>query len=53
MDKVGADFRATIKSIVDRLGANPAIMVVPIGRENTFKCIVELLTRKVYIWGSD
>ena len=53
MDKLGADFRATIKSIVDRLGANPAIMVVPIGRENTFKGIVDLLTRKSIVWGSD
>jgi len=53
MDKIGADFRATIKSIVDRLGANPAIMVVPIGREHDFKGIVDLLTRKSYIWGSD
>ncbi len=53
MDKVGADFRATIQSIVDRLGANPAIMVVPIGRENLFKGIVDLLTRKAYVWNTD
>ncbi len=53
MDKVGADFRATVKSIVDRLGANPAVMVVPIGRENTFKGVVELLTRKAYVWSTD
>ncbi len=53
MDKLGADFRATIQSIIDRLGANPAIMVVPIGRENTFKGIVDLLTRKSIVWGSD
>jgi elongation factor G len=53
MDKLGADFRATIQSIIDRLGANPAVMVVPIGRENTFKGIVDLLTRKSIVWGSD
>jgi elongation factor G len=53
MDKIGADFRATIQSIVDRLGANPAVMVVPIGRENLFKGIVDVLTRKAYVWGSD
>ncbi len=53
MDKVGADFRATIQSIIDRLGANPAIMVVPIGRENTFKGIVDLLPLKAYVWNSD
>lgn len=53
MDKVGADFRATIQSIEERLGARTAVMVEPIGRENTFKGIVDLLTRKVFTWGSD
>ncbi len=53
MDKLGADFRATIKSIEERLGAHPAVMVVPIGRENTFKGIIDLLTRKALVWGSD
>ena len=53
MDKLGADFLSTIKSIEERLGANPAIMVIPIGSENTFKGIVDLITRKALIWGSD
>src|SRR5476649_980816 len=53
MDKLGADFLATIKSIEERLGANPAIMVLPIGVESTFKGTVDLLTRKSFIWGSD
>ncbi|MBI2033094.1 MAG: elongation factor G [Candidatus Levybacteria bacterium] len=53
MDKLGADFFATIKSIEDRLGANPAIMVLPIGFESSFKGIVDLLSRKAYVWGSD
>jgi len=53
MDKIGADFRATVQSIIDRLGANPAIMVVPIGREHEFKGVVDLLTRKAYVWNTD
>jgi len=53
MDKLGADFLATIKSIEDRLGANCAIMVLPIGFEATFKGTVDLLTRKAYVWGSE
>ncbi len=53
MDKLGADFLATVKSIENRLGANPAIMVLPIGAEQTFKGIVDLLEKKSYIWGSD
>jgi len=53
MDKLGADFRATIASIEDRLGARTAVMVVPIGRENTFRGFVELLTRKAMIWSGE
>ncbi|MBI4130790.1 elongation factor G, partial [Candidatus Roizmanbacteria bacterium] len=53
MDKVGANFLATVESIKRRLGANPAIMVLPIGSESTFKGTVDLLSRKSYIWGSD
>jgi elongation factor G len=53
MDKIGADYRATIQSIIDRLGANPAVMVVPIGKEHTFKGVVDLLTRKAFIWNTD
>ncbi|MBI4078914.1 MAG: elongation factor G [Candidatus Levybacteria bacterium] len=53
MDKLGADFLATIKSIEDRLGANTAIMVLPIGFEASFKGVVDLLNRKAYVWGSD
>lgn len=53
MDKIGADFRATIHSIEERLGAHTAVMVVPIGREHEFKGIIDVLTRKAYVWGSD
>src|SRR5512142_338418 len=53
MDKVGADFRFTIGQIEERLGARTAVMVVPIGREQTYKGIVELLTRKAYVWNTD
>jgi len=53
MDKLGADFLATVKSIEDRLGANPAIMVLPIGAESSFVGTVDLLSRKALIWGSD
>src|SRR5258706_11172438 len=53
MDKLGADFLQTVRSIEVRLGANPAIMVLPIGAENTYKGNIDLLTRKAIIWGSD
>jgi elongation factor G len=53
MDKLGADFLQCVKSIEDRLGANPLIMVLPIGAEQTFKGIVHLMEMKAYIWGSE
>lgn len=53
MDKTGADFLKTVKSIEDKLGAKTAIMTLPIGREQNFKGIVDLLTKKSFIWGSD
>jgi elongation factor G len=53
MDKLGADFLATVKSIEDRLGANTLIMVLPIGSEQTFRGVIHLLDMKSYIWGSD
>ncbi len=53
MDKLGADFFFTVRSIEERLAAKCAVMVLPIGRENTFKGVVDLLTRKSFYWGSD
>jgi len=53
MDKLGANFLKTVESIERRLGANPAIMVLPIGAENTYVGNVDLLTRQVILWGSD
>jgi elongation factor G len=53
MDKLGANFLQTVKSVEDRLGANPAIMVLPIGAEDTYQGNVDLLTRQSFIWGSD
>ena len=53
MDKLGADFEATVEEIKDRLGANPIIMTVPIGKESEFKGIIDLLTLKAKIWDQD
>ncbi|TXG78648.1 elongation factor G [Candidatus Dojkabacteria bacterium] len=53
MDKLGADFLATVKSIEERLGANTAIMVLPIGSEQTYVGNVDLLTRQSIKWGGD
>lgn len=48
MDKIGADFEFTLKSIKDRLGVNFAPIEWPIGAESEFNGVVDLLTRKAY-----
>lgn len=53
IDKLGANFEGTIKAVIERLGANPAVMAYPIGAENTFKGVVLLLERKALIWQGD
>ncbi len=53
IDKLGANFEGTIKAVIDRLGANPAVMAYPIGAENLFKGVVLLLERKAIIWHGD
>ncbi len=53
MDRVGASYDKTIASIIDRLGANPIPMQLPIGFEGTFKGVVDLLTMKAVVWEDD
>jgi len=53
MDKLGANFFRTVAMIKDRLGANPAVMSLPIGKESSFVGVVDLLEKKSLIWGSD
>ena len=53
MDVVGADFLSTIQSARDRLGANAIAYNLPIGSENDFKGVVDLLTQKALIWEGD
>ncbi len=48
MDKLGADFFATIDDIKNKFGVKPAIMVLPIGAENDFRGIIQILERKAW-----
>lgn len=50
MDKVGADLDFSFKSLKSRLGANVALLHVPIGKESDFKGFVDVITRKAYIF---
>jgi elongation factor G len=53
MDRVGASYERTIETIIDRLGANPIPMQLPIGFEATFKGVIDLLTMKAIVWEDD
>ncbi|MEH6444783.1 MAG: elongation factor G [Oceanospirillaceae bacterium] len=50
LDRMGADFLRVVKQTEDVLAAKPLIMVLPIGIEEDFVGVVDLLTRKAYIW---
>ena len=50
MDKMGADFYYSVQTMVDRLGATPLVMQLPIGAEADFTGVVDLLTMKAFVW---
>jgi len=50
LDRLGADFYRVVDQITNVLGAKPLVMVLPIGTEDNFVGIVDLLTRKAWIW---
>jgi elongation factor G len=52
LDRIGADFYRVVEQIKEILAANPLVMVLPIGIEDDFVGVVDLLTRKAYIWES-
>ncbi len=50
LDRTGADFYKVVKQVEDVLAANPLVMVLPIGIESDFVGVVDLLTRKAWVW---
>ncbi|WP_018601865.1 elongation factor G [Mycobacterium sp. 155] len=50
MDKLGADFYFTVQTIKDRLGAKPLVIQLPIGAENDFEGIVDLVEMNAKVW---
>jgi elongation factor G len=53
MDKIGADFFQCLKDIVDRLGAKPVAIQLPIGAEQQFKGMVDLVQMKGIVWNDE
>ena len=50
MDKIGADFFQCLKDIVERLGAKPVALQLPIGSEQQFKGVIDLIRMKGVVW---
>jgi len=50
LDRMGADFFRVVDQVKKVLGANPLVMTLPIGREDDFVGVVDVLTRKAYVW---
>ena len=54
LDRLGADFYSVVDQIKNVLGAKPLVMTLPIGTEDNFTGVVDLMTRKAWVWeGSD
>ena len=53
LDRVGSDFFSVVQEIKDKLGANPVPMQIPIGDEDNFRGVIDLIERKAVIWHED
>src|SRR5690554_1233241 len=53
MDRAGADFLGTVKQIKERLGGTPVPLQLPIGFEETFKGVVDLIVNKAFVWNEE
>lgn len=50
LDRMGADFFRVVEQVKKVLGANPLVMTLPIGREDDFVGVVDVLTRQAFVW---
>lgn len=50
LDRIGADFLRVVEQVKNVLGAKPLVMCLPIGVEENFVGLIDLLTRKAYVW---
>jgi elongation factor G len=53
LDRAGASFERSFQSIITRLGANPVALQIPIGSEDQFKGVVDLITMKALLWNDE
>ena len=53
MDRVGADFHASVQSIIDRLGGNPVAVQIPMGAEADFHGVIDLVEMRAIVWNDE
>ena len=53
MDRIGADFTRGVDMIKERLGANPVPIQLPIGKEENFKGVIDLVAQKAIVWNDE
>ncbi|MBD2758058.1 elongation factor G [Yimella sp. cx-573] len=53
MDKMGADFYFTVQTVIDRLGAEPLVLQLPIGAEADFVGVIDLVQMRALVWPGD
>ncbi len=53
MDRVGADFMQGVRMMIDRLHANPLVVQLPIGREDTFRGVIDLVRMVAYVYDDE
>ena len=53
MDRVGADFFATVESMKDKLGAHPILIQIPLGAEDRFRGVIDLIKMKGIVWDEE
>jgi elongation factor G len=50
LDRIGADFWSAVQSMRDKLGAHPLVLTIPLGQEDRFQGVINLLSQKAIIW---
>ena len=53
MDRIGSDLFSTIEMIKEKLGANPVLLQLPLGNEDTFKGVIDLIRMKSIVWDQE
>ncbi|UZJ25320.1 elongation factor G [Rhodococcus antarcticus] len=53
MDKLGADFYYTVRTIIERLGAKPLVIQLPIGAEDGFEGLIDLVENRALVWSGE